>query len=195
MESISVYLVGRELLEAFLILLPAYVSNPTAVVFGGGVPIDFGRRWKDGRRILGDGKTWRGLFGGTLSGGVIGILFMSMYSRYSPTFTIREAYGEWTTFLFMSFWIAFGGMVGDMLGSFIKRRRGLRRGEKAPGLDQWDFIIGAFILLLPFPWFLKKNFSGAYSIVGLFLLLLLTPLIHRAVNILGFRLGLKKEPW
>ncbi|RLF74281.1 MAG: CDP-2,3-bis-(O-geranylgeranyl)-sn-glycerol synthase [Thermoplasmata archaeon] len=195
MVALSFYHIGGELLETFLILLPAYVANPTAVVFGGSTPIDFGKCWRDGKRILGDGKTWRGLFGGTLSGGLIGLIMITIYSYFSPSFTIREAYGGWPEFIFMSFWIAFGGMFGDMLGSFIKRRRGLKRGEKAPGLDQWDFIIGAFILLLPFPSFLRTNFYDSYSIAGLMLLLILTPAIHRAVNILGYKLGVKKEPW
>src|SRR2546427_1069996 len=49
---------------AFWFLLPAYVANPMAVVFGGGTPMDFGRTLRDGRRLLGDGKTWRGVMGG-----------------------------------------------------------------------------------------------------------------------------------
>ena len=46
------------LAQAFWFMLPAYVANPTAVVFGGGRPIDAGRVLRDGRRFLGDGKTW-----------------------------------------------------------------------------------------------------------------------------------------
>src|SRR2546422_10291580 len=53
---------------AFWFLLPAYVANPMAVVFGGGVPMDFGRVLRDGRRVLGDGKTWRGVAGGAPAG-------------------------------------------------------------------------------------------------------------------------------
>src|SRR3989442_11408209 len=54
--------------QALWFFLPAYVANPMAVVFGGGTPIDFGRTLRDGERLFGDGKTWRGLVGGTLAG-------------------------------------------------------------------------------------------------------------------------------
>ena len=184
-----------ETVRIFIILLPAYVANPLAVLFGGGTPVDFKRYWKDGRRILGDGKTWRGLFGGTLSGGVVGIVVVFLLDGRTSFFTVREIYGGWDYFIFISFWLAFGGLMGDMLGSFIKRRLGLKRGEKAPGLDQWDFIIGAFLLLLFIPSFVIRNFLSITSAVALLILLLLTPSIHRAVNIVGYRLGLKKEPW
>ena len=48
-------------LSALWLFLPAYVSNMMPVFVGGGRPIDGGRAWRDGRRMLGDGKTWRGL--------------------------------------------------------------------------------------------------------------------------------------
>ena len=53
------------ILQALWIIIPAYVSNASAVLVGGGTPIDFGKNWSDGKRILGDGKTWRGLLSGT----------------------------------------------------------------------------------------------------------------------------------
>ncbi len=47
-------------LKAMWLMLPAYIANPTAALFGGGMPIDFGKKYHDGQRILGDGKTFRG---------------------------------------------------------------------------------------------------------------------------------------
>src|SRR2546428_10204618 len=58
--------------QALWFFLPAFVANPMAVVFGGGTPIDFGRTLRDGERLFGGGKTWRGPVGGTLSGGFFG---------------------------------------------------------------------------------------------------------------------------
>ncbi|HUU07508.1 MAG TPA: CDP-archaeol synthase, partial [Thermoplasmata archaeon] len=40
------------------LMLPALIPNPAAVLVGGGTPMDLGRTWR-GRRVLGDGKTWR----------------------------------------------------------------------------------------------------------------------------------------
>jgi len=38
--------------QAIWLMLPAYTANPMAVVFGGGTPIDLGKKWIDGKRIL-----------------------------------------------------------------------------------------------------------------------------------------------
>ena len=57
-------------------MIPALLPNSAAVLFGGGTPIDFGRSWR-GARILGDGKTWRGLFGGVFAGVIIGIILIT----------------------------------------------------------------------------------------------------------------------
>src|SRR5437867_4461168 len=76
---------------AFWFLLPAYVANPMAVVFGGGTPMDFGRSMRDGRRVLGDGKTWRGFAGGIASGFVLGVAFTAIASVAGP----RLSFGGW----------------------------------------------------------------------------------------------------
>ena len=55
-------------------MVPAYVPNPVAALCGGGTPIDFNRNYSDGRRILGDGKTYRGLVCGVLAGIAVGAL-------------------------------------------------------------------------------------------------------------------------
>src|SRR5687768_4272859 len=62
-------------LHALLLFLPAYVANMSPVLVaklvpGWKAPIDGGRLGKDGKRLLGPGKTWRGLVGGTLLGAV-----------------------------------------------------------------------------------------------------------------------------
>ena len=54
------------LIVAFWLMLPAYVPNNFAAIFGGGTPLDMGRVFQDGERALGDGKTFRGTFAGTV---------------------------------------------------------------------------------------------------------------------------------
>src|SRR6266571_4927476 len=63
----------------------ALEANPMAVVFGGGTPIDFGRTLGDHERLFGDGKTWRGLVGGTLSGAFLGLLLTVPFNLFAPT--------------------------------------------------------------------------------------------------------------
>ena len=60
-------------------MLPAYVPNNAAVVFGGGPPVDAGRTL-DGRRLLGDGKTWRG----TAAGVAVGVLLAGALNLARP---------------------------------------------------------------------------------------------------------------
>ena len=174
--------------QALWFFLPAFVANPMAVVFGGGPPIDFGRRLADGERILGDGKTWRGLVGGTLSGGILGFL-LSLPSPSSWSFGSPEAaFG-------VSALLAFGALLGDLVGAFLKRRMHKPRGAKAPGLDQYDFVAGALLVSLLIPaWSIPRFFSGD-ALLGLASIIVITPALHRAVNLVGYRIGKKHEPW
>ena len=170
------------IIQAVWLMLPAYISNPTAVVFGGGTPIDFGKNWKDGKRILGDGKTFRGLIGGTACGVIIGIIQM-----WFPPF---DFLGNFT--LLAIFSLSFGALLGDSVKSFFKRRLGYNRGMKLPFIDQLDFVAGAWVVtcLLELQWF-TQNFTLGIIIV----ILVLTPVLHRITNIIGYYMKLKKEPW
>src|SRR2546426_9134833 len=70
--------------QALWFFLPAFVANPMAVVFGGGTPIDFGRILRDGERLFGDGKTWRGLVGGTLIAALLGLPLTLPFLAFAP---------------------------------------------------------------------------------------------------------------
>src|SRR2546426_2309087 len=80
--------------QALWFFLPAFVANPMAVVFGGGTPIDFGRTLRDRERLFGDGKTWRGLLGGTPAGGVFWFVFYPAVSPLSPEFHLAVRCGR-----------------------------------------------------------------------------------------------------
>ena len=182
----------EEALLAFWFLLPAYVANPMAVVFGGGAPVDLGRTMRDGRRVLGDGKTWRGFAGGVASGFALGGILALLGTLAGP----RLSFGEWPGVLGILVLLPVGALLGDLLGAFVKRRLGLARGAKAPGLDQYDFLIGVFlvlILLVP-SWWLARFWTGE-AVWGLGFIILITPVLHRVVNVIGFRWGQKREPW
>ena len=173
------------LLAAFWIMVPAYVPNPVAALCGGGTPIDFHKNYADGRRIFGDGKTYRGLMCGVLAGIAAGALQIWLAGAYGWTFLPQHTAASIII-------LAFGALLGDMGKSFIKRRLGKDRGESWPIADQYDLVPGAFILMLVFdPAWLFATITLPILIV----ILILTPLLHRAVNIIGFLCGVKKEPW
>ncbi len=181
------------ILVCFWVFVPALVPNSAAVVFGGGTPVDFGKSWK-GIRILGDGKTWRGLFGGAFTGVVIGLIQVGISTLCnSPD---NWGFGSLWGCVGIMFCLSFGSLFGDMLGSFIKRRMKIERGQKAPVLDQYDFVIGAFLITTIFyPNWVYSMFIEGYHIIGLIVLLVAIWGLHRGVNVIGYKLGLKNEPW
>lgn len=179
--------------QAVWFFLPAFVANPMAVVFGGGTPIDFGRTLKDRERLFGDGKTWRGLVGGTVSGALLGFLLSVPFNLFDPSSS--WSFGSYAVAFGASAVLAFGALLGDLVGAFLKRRLHKPRGAKAPVLDQYDFVVGALLLSLAIPaWSVPRFFSGD-ALLGLLAIILITPALHRAVNVIGYRIGQKREPW
>lgn len=188
MIDIIIYVIGTVILAMWL-MIPAYISNPMAVVFGGGTPIDRGMKWTDGQRILGDGKTIRGLIGGTACGIVAGIMQIYIASYFAPAFSILII-PTMTAVITLSF----GALLGDLIKSFFKRRIGFVRGAELPLIDQLDFVAGAWLLTYIFdPAWFTENFISSPSIIVT--VLVLTPILHRLTNIFGYSIKLKKEPW
>lgn len=175
-------------------MLPAYLPNSFAAVFGGGKPIDGGRTLKDGRRILGDGKTYRGLFSGIFFGVLAGSIQTWLNLRGFDVLGIEiPAFGpDFPGAFKVILALACGSLFGDMFKSFFKRRMGMKRGASLPLVDQLDFVVGAWIFtyLIAPEWFVS-NFTP--WIAGT--VLLITPLIHLTTNIVGYLAGIKKEPW
>lgn len=166
-------------------MLPAYIPNPVAALFGGGAPIDCGRNYSDGRRMFGDGKTYRGLIAGILAGVLIGLLQMQAQATFSLTYLPAH------TLLSVSL-LAVGALLGDLCKSFFKRRLGKERGSKWPLADMYDLVIGAFVLLLVIDpsWLFTQVTLAAFIVI-----LILTPILHRATNIIGYLLKVKEVPW
>ncbi|MEC7977202.1 MAG: CDP-2,3-bis-(O-geranylgeranyl)-sn-glycerol synthase [Candidatus Thermoplasmatota archaeon] len=189
------------LLNAIITVLwimgPAYIANSVAVLTGGKYPIDQGKTLSDGNRILGDGKTWSGLLGGTLGGIMFGIILDSGDGRMALERLTGEEHVQslWSENPVMVFFLlSFGALFGDMAASFYKRRQNLLRGDKFAILDMYDFIFMSLLLCFIFQrdWLLSWILDGW---APLFTVLILTPFLHRGVNIIGYNIGVKNEPW
>jgi CDP-2,3-bis-(O-geranylgeranyl)-sn-glycerol synthase len=153
-----------DLMSMFLAIwyiLPTYFANMAPVVFGGGSPIDRGRNWIDGRRILGDHKTFRGLISGIIVGTTIGII------------QLRPIQGVL---------LSTGAMVGDLIGSFIKRRLDIPPGGNAVLLDHEGFLV--FSILFCF-WY------EPISIKQTIFLIIITPILYEITNFIARKLNLK----
>jgi CDP-2,3-bis-(O-geranylgeranyl)-sn-glycerol synthase len=181
--SIEFFIIS--LLSALWIMLPAYIPNPVAALCGGGVPVDFCKNFRDGRRILGDGKTFRGLFLGISAGILVGAL--QIYLAASFPLPMLPAH----TFTSVSV-LAAGALLGDICKSFFKRRLGWERGDRWPVADQYDLVAGSFFLMLIID---PSWIFGNVTIFIFLIILIITPVLHRAVNIIGFYTGVKDVPW
>ena len=170
----------------------------------------------DGNRALGDGKTWNGLLAGTLGGGFLGMLthtiangnqissapFLDPLGLYGTgNSSISDAWffvgGELGASFILGSVLGLGCMFGDSAGSFVKRRMGHKRegdiSSESPLLDTLPFALSTFLFgqLL-----LGPSIVGSHELLmGMGILLIMTPIMHRAFNIIGFRLGLKSVPY
>ena len=182
---ISIDTVIIALVSALWIMLPAYVPNSAAAVLGGGAPIDGKRSWRDGRRIFGDGKTWRGLVLGIASGFIAGLILIFLQSEFGwdflPVLTVTSV-----------FLLATGALLGDLVKSFFKRRLGKNSGDPWLIADQYDLVAGAFLLTIIFDY---SWFVSVMTVPIFIIILIITPLLHRGTNIIGYITGIKKVPW
>ncbi|MDZ7662149.1 CDP-archaeol synthase [Thiohalophilus sp.] len=129
-------------------------------------PLDAYRQLADGRRLFGDHKTWRGL--------IVAVLL--------------TAAAGWLLNLPLWLGALFGAlsMLGDLLASFIKRRRQLMPGTAALGLDQLPEALLPLLIL--------------YQPLGLgWQEMLLVPLLFMLIDLLVsrglYRLPIRRRPW
>jgi len=163
--------VMRLIIEALKFIFPAYCANATPVLMGGGLPIDFGKKFPDGKPIFGKNKTFRGFFSGLVVGTLVGFVESIFFPEYHFSF---------------GFLISLGALLGDLAGAFMKRRIGIAPGNLLPVVDQIDFIIGAIILSLPL--------KILYLELTIAVLIITIPL-HVLTNFAAYKLGLKSNPW
>ena len=151
-------------------------------------PLDFGTRFR-GRRVFGDNKSWRGaivMFTGTL----VATLVLSRWPWFRDRLPddVRDAppavYGAL---------LGAGVVLGELPNSFFKRRLGIAPGarRKSPAgvaiavLDQGDFVLGAWVLLLPI-WVMPP--------LGALLAFVVVAAVHAVINVIGYAVGARTSP-
>jgi len=158
------------IVDGLKFIFPAYCANATPVLAGGGLKMDFGRNFIDGKRLFGNNKTFRGFFFGFAIGIVVG--FMEVVTFHFP--------------VLFAFLIPLGALLGDLCGAFVKRRVGISPGGLLPIVDQVDFVLGAIAFSIPL-----AIVSWQLAVI----VLLITPPIHLFTNYVAYKLRLKKNPW
>jgi CDP-2,3-bis-(O-geranylgeranyl)-sn-glycerol synthase len=162
----------NDLLIAIYVAVPAYVANSTPVVLGGGAPIDRGREFVDGRRILGSNKTVKGFEYGLLFGSVAALAEAILFRNF--------------LLVLVGILASLGALLGDLFGAFLKRRLDIPPGHPLPVVDQLDFILGALVLTSPL-----LNIT----IDAVLILVIATIPIHLLSNAVAYMLRLKKRLW
>ena len=129
-------------------------------------PMDNGFNLSDGYRLFGNSKTWRGLFSAVFFTTAVAILW-----GLEPLAGVL--FGALT-------------MTGDLLASFIKRRRGNIESSRARGLDAVPESLLPLCLLKDS---LALNLIDIILIVGLFFL------IEEFVSPVLYRLHIRNQPY
>jgi len=208
------------LIFSLLFIVPAYISNASMVITGGGKPIDGGRYFRDGRRILGDHKTWNGLKGPLYIGIPISffifLLFNILWIPISGIINDATAQGQYLLYnepkIFQYYFIggefpinflvliirivlaSYGAVVGDLIGSFLKRRFDIKSGAPFWIVDQLDFALVA-LLFVSIPGFISPNLFLLPDIFIITFLIILTPAVSIIANTVAYVVGLKNVPW
>jgi CDP-2,3-bis-(O-geranylgeranyl)-sn-glycerol synthase len=156
--------------EALKLIFPAYCANAAPVLAGGGLAMDFGRNFTDGRRIFGKNKTFRGFFFGLAIGIMVGAVDVAFFG-FPVLFAVLSP---------------LGALLGDLTGAFIKRRLDIAPGGLLPVVDQVDFVVGAIVFTLPL-----AIISWELAVA----MLIITPPIHLLTNFAAYKLKLKSNPW
>ena len=128
--------------------LPGFLANTFAMMWGkwlpktgyGPWPIDGGRVMADGNRMLGDGKTWNGLIGGSLTSGLLCVIVASTVSTGDMSTVFDEGATVFAHPLTgaENAWFYVGGTTGAafILGTFlgfaclVAHRRRSRHGRR-----------------------------------------------------------------
>ncbi len=171
----------------------AYVKLPIHGRLSG--PMDGGRCWRDGARLFGDNKTWKGFLGMVAFASVWFSIQAGLDAAFGRAQTLSlvpfEAFPAWLVPVYGALW-GLGYALAELPNSFMKRRLGVDPGANVSGLrgvmflliDQGDSVLGCLAALYVF---------YRYTWLTGLLLFLIGIGVHLAVNAGLYLIGLKKQ--
>lgn len=168
-----------DIAAALWFIFPAYCANAAPVIFGGGKPMDLGKKFFDGKPFLGSHKTFRGFLAGIIVGTLVGVVQTVIFEQFLFEYGSQFQYS-----ILLGFMLSLGALTGDLVESFIKRRISRSPGSSLPVADQIDFILGAFLFSIP---------VSPPSLLAALLILLVTIPIHLLTNLGAALLNMKNK--
>jgi CDP-2,3-bis-(O-geranylgeranyl)-sn-glycerol synthase len=179
-------------LFAIWFFLPAGIAN-VSPVFTSRIgflrflykPLDLGKKF-NGRRMLGDNKTWLGLLGGVLMGFVVIILqkYGFIHSEWIRSISEPVNYNQ-ANILYLGPLLGLGAIFGDSVESFFKRQIGINPGKTWFPFDQLDYILGGLLFSLII---VQLNLHYYLVIIVVWLL------VHLVFTYAGYLVGLREDP-
>jgi len=134
------------LLKYIYTTLPAIFANMAPIIMKNlpflKYPLDFNLTLK-GERVLGDNKTFRGLFFGIIFSTIVVYIQVIIYKNFPINLSIIEY--DKINYHLLGPLIGFGVIFGDAVKSFIKRRLKIKPGQQFMPWDQIDCALGGLL--------------------------------------------------
>ena len=134
------------------------------------------------KKKFGSHKTWRGLILASLTG--ILVFWLQIY-LFQFSFFQNISLIDYSGFtVLLGFLLGFGAIIGDLVKSYYKRKNNIKPGQSWIPYDQIDFVLGGIIF---------SFFVYVPTVSVVVILLLISPLLHIAANVIGYLLGINKK--
>ncbi len=191
------------ILEMYISMMPVILAGILNMIWcksdlatGLKIPMDNNIILRDGKRLFGENKTWKGFFG-MIASGIIATTFLGAVCGQS-VFLSHHNYlyvNHNNTFMY-TFWIGLlwgaAYAVFELPNSFIKRRMNIKPGKHVEGVkglfsvffDQADSLIGC-VLVLCIVYKMSLGFYIFYVLLGAF--------THIIVNVCLYSLKLRNN--
>lgn len=174
-----------KIIWSLILFLPAMVANAlpvlARVLFKRRHPIDFNKNFMDGRRVLGDGKTWEGFTLGLLGG---------LLSGFGYTYVFKDSL--WTLYTLS---MSLGALLGDLINAFIKRRLGIQKGRPFPPFDQIDYLLGSYFIIKVLNIDSLLTLNSLLDLWSLLVAMCISLILHPLTNFIAYILRIKEVPW
>jgi len=173
------------IIMSVIYFLPALIANALPVIFIGKIikrrtPLDMGRNFIDGKRVLGPNKTVEGFIVGAVGGLITGLTYYVLL--------LRNPY-----IIFYGLVMGLGAMIGDSINSFIKRRLNIPSGDPFVPLDQLSFVLTSYVLVRITG--IDGLSIGLIDLHHLSMIVVIVMIAHPVSNFIAYLLKLKDKPW
>ncbi len=185
------------LLQSAYFLIPAYFANMAPPLVKKAkfleflnIPVDKGKKFKDGKPLFGTNKTCRGFVVGAI-GGIIGAylqMFLYQFFFFQQISIPGIDYTSHIIVILLGLLMGLGAITGDLIESFFKRRLSVNPGESLKPWDQIDLVIGAYIFVVPL---LYAQLSWTLFLCSI----IITFFLHVLSNHTAFYLRIRNEKW